>query len=492
MLKIPGDFTLVKSQILSPPELLQPINDPAVEIVPILPSVQPSKNEIRTSLKASTLDHIFSTIFSCVTADVLLSNFLLDLGATNIEIGFLAAIPMLANFIQPIGAYLADRANSRCWYSLQVFAPSRLLWLILVLGVVGFEIRFFEPHQLIEVTLFIALATHLCGALGSSSWVSWMAVLVPQRLRGRYFGLRNSAANLTNFLCVPLLGMLVSHWQGGTIQGYALVLMLAVLAGLVSLSFQLFMVDVNPKAATDTIPSLELVDLAKPSTFSNLLKDTNFLKYLFYYGLWMFAVNLSFPFFNVYLLKDLGLDISLVTFYNSLTAGVNVLMLVFWGKLADRVGNRLMLISIGTIVALIPLLWLGIGIDTLSIWLWLPLLYAFSGSTWAAIDLCSNNLQMAISPHSNSSSYFAIAAAVSGLGGALGTTTGGFLAHYAFLGGISGLFVLSTFLRLLALFPLILLREPGRGSFSLVHLLPRFLVPQLTVTSDQLSVISDR
>lgn len=475
MLKIPGDLALAKSQILSPPELLPPINDVAVEIAPILPSAQPSKSEIRTSLKASTLDHIFSTIFSCVTADVLLSNFLLDLGATNIEIGFLAAIPMLANFIQPIGAYLADRANSRRWYSLQVFAPSRLLWLILVLSIVGFEIRFFEPHQLIEVTLFITLATHLCGALGSSSWVSWMAVLVPQRLRGRYFGWRNSAANLTNFLCVPLLGMLVSHWQGGTIQGYALVLMLAVLAGIVSLSFQLFMADVNPQAATDVTPSLELVR-AKPSTFPNLLKDTNFLKYLFYYGLWMFAVNLSFPFFNVYLLKDLGLDISWVTFYNSLTAGVNVLMLVFWGKLADRVGNRPMLVSIGIIVALIPLFWLGISNNTLSVWLWLPLLYAFSGSTWAAIDLCSNNLQMAISPHRNSSSYFAIAAAVSGLGGALGTTTGGFLAQYAFLGGISGLFALSALLRLIALFPLIFIREPE--SSSLAHFLPRFLVPQ--------------
>jgi MFS family permease len=476
MLKLPGDFALAKSQLLSSPKILQPINDAAVEIVPILPSVQPSKSEIRTSLKASTLDHIFSTIFSCVTADVLLSNFLLDLGATSIEIGFLAAIPMLANFIQPLGAYFADKANSRCWYSLQVFAPSRLLWLILVLSIVGFELSFFETHQLIQVTLFIALATHLCGALGSSSWVSWMAELVPQRLRGRYFGVRNSAANLTNFICVPLLGMLVSHWQGGTIQGYALVLMLAILAGIVSLGFQLFMTDVNPQATTDAIPSLESVERAKSSPFSRLLKDTNFLQYLFYYGLWMFAVNLSFPFFNVYLLKDLGLDISWVTFYNSLTAGVNVLMLVFWGKLADRFGNRPLLISIGIVVALIPLLWLGIGTDTLSIWLWLPLLYATSGSAWAAIELCSNNLQMAIAPHKNSSSYFAIAAAVSGLGGALGTTTGGFLAHYAFLGGISGLFALSAFLRLLALFPLIFIREPG--SSPLAHFLPRFLVTQ--------------
>jgi predicted MFS family arabinose efflux permease len=284
-----------------------------------------------------------------------------------------------------------------------------------------------------------------------------MAVLVPRRLRGRYFELRNSISNLTNLFCIPLLGLVVSYWGGGTIQGYALILTLAVLAGIISLSFQLFMADVNPLSVSDRESESEIV--SSPSAFASLLKDTNFLKYLAYYGLWMFAVNLSLPFFNVYLLKELKLDLSLVTLYSSLSSGANVLMLLWWGKLADHVGNRWVVLSVGILGAVIPLCWLGVNTNSLSVWLGLPLLYVLWGSTWSAIDLCSNNLQMAIAPIKQPSRYFAIAAAISGLGGALGTMTGGFLAQYASFGGISSLFVFSAFLRLLALFPLIFVRD---------------------------------
>jgi len=42
------------------------------------------------------------------------------------------------------------------------------------------------------------------AALGSSSWVSWMAALVPSL--GRYFGFP-SAGSLTTLLSVPLLSL---------------------------------------------------------------------------------------------------------------------------------------------------------------------------------------------------------------------------------------------------------------------------------------------
>lgn len=459
MFKLSGDFAIIKSRSLIVTEFFKPTKKEEVACIAIA-ATEPSKESIRTSLKASTLDGIFAAIFSCVTAEVLLSNFAIELGATNVEIGMLAAIPMLANFLQPIGAYLADRTNSRRWYGLQIISPARLLWLMLVIGIICFETSAIAAHQLVQLTLLVALMTHICSALGCASWTSWMAVLVPRRLRGRYFGLRNSAASLTNLLCVPLLGAIVAHWQGGTIEGYGVVLMLAILAGIASLSFQVFMADVNPQTIEpEATLSLSVLPQPQPLAIASLLKDINFLKFLLYFGMWMFAVNLSVPFFNVYLLKDLGIDISWVTLYNSLTAGANVLMLMFWGKLSDRIGNRPVLISVGLLVAIIPLLWLRVNTDSLSLWLGLPLLYLLGGSTWSGIDLCSYNIQMAIAPLKQSSSYFAIAAAVSGIGGALGTTAGGFLAQSAFFGGISSLFIVSAILRLLALLPLIFVRE---------------------------------
>lgn len=434
----------------------------------------PSKDTIRSSLKASTLDGVFATIFTNIAGGVLLSNFLVELGASPVEIGMLASIPMLANLIQPIGAYLANRTTSRHEYGLWVYAPARLLWLILVVWIAfacSHGSHYTHPHQLVQWTLGIVLLTHFLGALGSASWLSWLAALVPRRLRGRYFGIRNSAISLTNLLCVPLVGFAVSAWPGGSIQGYGVMLFFGVVVGLVSVGCQYFMADVNPQAQAlkicpparaNTTPDTEAPET--PPVPSSFWQDPNFLMFLLYFSVWTFAVNLSAPFFNLYLLDNLALDISWVTIYTSLGAGANLLMMVLWGKLADRIGNRPILVLVGILVAITPLLWLGTGADTASLWLWLPLLHILAGGTWAAIDLCSNNIQLGVAPPQHHATYFAIAAAVAGVSGALGTTAGGFLAQSTHTGGMMGLFALSSVVRLIALLPLLFVREQRQHS----------------------------
>lgn len=442
-----------------------------------------SKAATRASLKASTIDGVLATLFHIITGGVLLSNFLLELGATPAEIGMLSSIPMLVNLLQPLGAYLADRTNSRHWYAFWIFVPSRLLWLILVLGI-GWISWFHTPkHHLIGWTLGIIFITHLMGALGSASWLSWMAVLVPKRLRGRYFGFRNSVGSLTNLIGVPLMGLAVSAWPGGTLAGYGGVLAIGVILGLLSLGCQFFMADVNPQL----IHVENSHTIQEPNSFTgfSFLKDANFLKFLLYFSFWSFAVNVSAPFFNLYMLDNLGIDVSTVTIYSSLTAAANMLMLVFWGKLADRIGNRPLLIVVGVLVALTPLLWLGAGTDSVSFWVGLPLLHLLSGGTWAAIDLCSNNIQMDVAPQRNQSSYFAIAAAIAGVAGALGTTAGGFLATATSIGGLPGLFVLSAILRLAALLPLVFVQE--HRSISLGQLMKTLLpirLPKAPITTE--------
>jgi MFS family permease len=423
-------------------------------------SAKASKAAIRSSLRASTLDGVFATVFSNIAGGVLLSNFLVELDATPVEVGMLASIPMLANLLQPLGAYFSERTTSRHNYCLWIYLPSRLLWLILVAGTALVSWGKADPHQLVNWTLAIVLASHFWGALGSASWLSWLAVLVPRRLRGRYFGIRNSAASLTNLLSVPILGWMVSAC-GGSISGYGIVLLVGIVAGIISLGFQFFMVDVNPQVqhavpdnANETIETTW-----NSSAWLEIFKDTNFLKFLLYISVWMFAVNLSAPFFNLYLLDNLDLDIRWVTLYNSLAAGANLLMLVAWGRIADRVGNRPLLLLVGILVAITPLFWLGVSTNTWSLWLWLPALHLLTGGTWAAIDLCSNNLQIGVAPTRNQANYFAVAAAVAGVCGAIGTTVGGLLTQFADYGGIPGLFALSSVVRLVALLPLVFVHE---------------------------------
>ena len=467
-------LTLEFPQIASPP-------------TSISPNSRIPKDTIRTSLKASTADSVLASVYSLGTGGILLSNLLVELGASPVVFGMLSSIPMLVNLIQPLGAYLSERSTSRFQYSLRTHGIGRLLWLILVIGIASASLGVVDAHQLVILTLLIVLFSNLLGGLGSASWLSWVAMIVPRRLRGRFFGTRNSAANLTTLVCVPMAGLVVSHWYGGSLQGYGIVLLVSVVFGIMGLGCQYFQVDMNPRclrlqATQNTYygkltPSEIQLEVVKEESSevaqsihppqeqstNSIWKNSNFLIFLLYFSFWALAVNLSSPFFNLYMLDTLDLDVSYVTIYNSFQAAATLLMLILWGRLADKIGNRPILISIGILVGVTPLLWLGIGANHLDIWLWLPLLHILAGGTWAAIDLCSNNIQLAIAPTKNQSIYFAIAAAAAGVSGALGTTIGSFIAQFAQSGGLLSLFVLSALFRLVALVPLMFLQEPSRS-----------------------------
>ena len=471
------DFVQVET---TPPQTLE-ISQITLPPTALSPTSRIPKDTIRTSLRASTTDSVLAAVYSLGTGGILLSNFLVELGASPVVFGMVSSIPMLVNLVQPLGAYLSERSTSRFQYSLRTHGIGRLLWLVLVISIAGVSWGVVNTHQLVILTLLIVLFSNLLGGLGTASWLSWIAMIVPRQLRGRYFGIRNSAASLTNLVCVPMAGLAVSHWYGGTLQGYGVILLVGIVFGIMGLGCQYFQVDMNPQSqntyygkspqTSEIQPevakdeSSEVAQSIHPpqnQLADSLWKNSNFLRFLLYFSFWTFAVSLSEPFFNLYMLDRLDLDVSYVTIYNSLQAGATLLMLILWGKLADKIGNRPILICIGILVAARPLLWLGIGVNRLDIWLWLPLLHILSGGTWAAIDLCSNNIQLAIAPNKNQSIYFAIAAAVAGASGALGTTIGSFIIQFAQFGGLLGLFALSSLFRLAALVPLFFVKEPGR------------------------------
>ena len=429
-------------------------------ILPTNLSIKLSKPQIRTSLRALTIESLFAAVFYSIIGSALLSNFLLELGAGPIEIGLLASIPQLVNLLQPLGAYLVERSISFNWYSMSIFIPARLLWIILVPAIwLVSSSNHITKYQVVLLTLGIMLVANIIEAFARAPWMTWTAVLVPGRLRGRYFGFRNSVLSLSNLITVPLLGLAVSIWPSGTLQGYGAILVLGIVLGLLSQGCQFWMSDVNPQLLK--VVGSDIPQPYRSGIHLRFLNDPNFLKLLIYLAIWCFGVNVSAPFFNLYMLDNLDIDVSLVTIYNGLGAGANMLLLIFWGKLSDRIGNRPIMLLVGILVAVTPLLWLVAGNDSISLWIWLPFLHVLGAGTWAAIDLCTNNLMMGVAPVTNQSTYFAIAGAVAGVTGAMGITAGSFLAALLSTDGLLILFALSAVLRTAALLPLVFVQEQG-------------------------------
>ena len=418
------------------------------------------KVSVRTSLRASSLDGSLSTVFSNITGGVLLSSFLIDLGASPFEIGMVASLPMLANLLQPLGALLSNRSYSRHDYGIWTFLPSRLLWLILLVGIILRGAKGDFSGELVYLTLTLVITSNILAAMGSASWMSWLAALVPAKLRGRYYSVRSIVSNVTGLLCLPIASFIIANWQGGSIAGYGLVLGVGILAGVASLTCQHLMIDVNPQK----YQAEQEQECYQINLFNNLItpfQDRNLIFFLIYVALWGFAVNLSTPFFNLYMLENLDVDITWVTLLSSLSSGANMLMLLLWGQLSDRFGNRLLLIVVGIAIAITPLFWLLTGISQVQeqLWLYLIIFHLFLGGTWAAIDLGSNNLQIGIAPIKHHATFFAIVSAIAGVSSALGATVGGTFAQYAHYEGIFGIFFLSTILRLVAVIPLLFVHE---------------------------------
>src|SRR4051794_31817261 len=132
---------------------------PQISLPPtaLSPTSRIPKDVIRTSLKASTADSVLAAVYSLGTGGILLSNFLVELGASPVVFGMLCSIPMLVNLIQPLGAYLSERSTSRFQYSLRTHGIGRLLWLALVIGIIGVSLGVINTHQLVILTLLIVL-----------------------------------------------------------------------------------------------------------------------------------------------------------------------------------------------------------------------------------------------------------------------------------------------------------------------------------------------
>jgi len=427
-------------------------------------AVEPKKLKIsvRNSLRASSIDGSLSTVFSNITGGVLLSSFLIDLGASPFEIGTVSSLPMLANLLQPLGALLSNRSLSRHDYGIWTFLPARLIWLVLLIGIILRGTNTHHSQNLVYLTLILVITSNILAAMGSASWMSWLAALVPKKLRGRYYSVRSIVSNVTGLLCLPIASLIVSNWQGGSISGYGLVLSVGILAGVASLTCQHFMIDINPQEYQDEHANEQ--ELSPIDIFKNLIspfRDRNLIIFLFYVALWGFAVNLSTPFFNLYMLDNLRVDITWVTLFSSLSSGANMLMLLVWGRLSDRLGNRPLLIFAGIAIAITPIFWLLTGISQVQeqLWLYLIIFHLFLGGTWAALELGTNNIQIGIAPMEHHATFFAIVSAIAGLSGALGATAGGALAQYAHYEGIFGVFFLSAILRLVAVIPLLFVRE---------------------------------
>ncbi len=247
-----------------------------------------------------------------------------------------------------------------------------------------------------------------------------MADLIPQQLRGRYFGFRHAVmAGIT--ICATIGG---GYWlqMGGGLFGlakaFSVVLIVASMAGMVGVALLLKQSDV-PRPASRIAPKIREL-LVRP------IQNANFRRALQFFLAWHVAIGFSAAFFNVHMLTELAMSYIAIGVFQSIKPAVAMLLFRGWGKIIDQFQIKAVLLISGLIITCLPFLWL-LPVAGHTNWLWVIAL--LSGLAWTGFNLSAYTYPMKHSPQIGRSYFIAYFSIVSGLGFMVSALAGGWVAQ---------------------------------------------------------------
>jgi hypothetical protein len=419
---------------------------------------------LRRSVTLSVAEGALATTMGSLLSGVVITGFALTLGANTLQIGILAALPMLANTAQLGGSLMLERFAQRKRLCLAALWMGRLLWLALpIAGVLAFPD---DRGWLIYLLLGIVAASHALFAIGGVAWLSWIKDLVPARQRVGFLALRNLFDTFLS-LAVGIGGALFLDlwraWSPGSIHGFLVVIVAATGLGLASM----LILSAIPDAGMTRRPMPPVREF-----FRQPLAEPNFRRLIAFYSCWNLAYHLAMPFFAVFMLGHLKLPFWHTTGLLAIGSVAGLAGNRFWARLSTRFGVKpvVMLASIGD--SLFPLCWVLVEPE----WSWiLPVVYMF-GLFSSPVAIGANNMLLKIVPDERASSYIAVfnsivgpvTAAAAILGGAIcqGLVGWSWSAGPIELGGLKIVFLLSFAGRLASLSLLHRVNEPRSKSVS--------------------------
>lgn len=296
---------------------------------------------------AGALGTVWTTLIGPGPAGILLTLFLQEgLHAEKWQIGLLLTMTFLGPTIEPLGAYLIERWRCRKSLFIVTFLLFRVaffgLALVPLMAPVGGDCR-----QSVVFVLLLVTLTRLPAHLGAPAWWSWIADLIPERCRGRFFGCRSQwSSALTALSFVGGMGLL--HIYGGMENRVLISSIFAVAAcfGVVDIVLFFFVPDPgSSRPHTDAGGRTFITGVLRP------FQQPGFRQLLLGMGLWSFSTNLLLPFVPLYQRgevvngQSIGLGVSWLMLA-LLTVVSNVAAIAtsrFWGRCCDRIRLRQLL-----------------------------------------------------------------------------------------------------------------------------------------------------
>ncbi len=353
-------------------------------------------------------------VWANITTGVAISGYIKALGASDFLYGLIMALPPLANAFQLLASYILERTCKRKPMLMVFGLLQRLIWI--PFGLIPFILPMGDSAVRMWAAVVMVLVSSVSGPFINVAFYSICSDVIPLRIRGRYFAVRSRISTLIGMAFGFLIGALLDAVPGYT--GYAVVFAIAGIAGALDIASYTFM------HLPDMAPPVQkngLFQMIRP-----VLRDTKYMRMVLALTAWMFSVQITAPYFNVYMLENMRMTNFEITVSCQIVSNLFLVLVVSrWGTALDSYGSRPVLTVGAFLTSFAPLFWTLIG--PRMVWA-VALVNMLSGATYVAIDLGAQNLFMSQAKDSNRSMYIALYFFFTQLIGlAVGSAVGGWL-----------------------------------------------------------------
>jgi MFS family permease len=376
---------------------------------------------LRRGLRAFQGDGVCSQVRDSLLSGPLLVGYALLLGASNAGVGILSALGPATQVLQLPTVALIERWRMRkaiCWWAACV---SRVTWLgVLVLP-------WALPAGARPPALFgLLLLASAVGTVSGAAWNPWIRDFLPEGARNRVFARRMAIAtgigaglSLLAGLAVDELGVRLDSAAGG----YVVVLGAGAAAALLGLVF----LGRIPEPTMPPATHRPWADIVRAP-----LRHREFRALVAFLATWTFAINLSTPFFTVYLLRRMQLPMAAVIAFAVLSQVTAALVLRAWGALADRFSTLTVLrvSCAGFLLSVAGWPMVGLAQPPWLVLVGVALIHVLAGLTTAGVNLASGTVAMELAPRGEAAGFLATNALISGAASALAPVLAGLSADW--------------------------------------------------------------
>jgi MFS family permease len=367
-------------------------------------------------------DALASEAMSSLTTGVFLAGFMVQLGASNLAIGVLAAVPFAVQFLQLPAVVLVERIRRRRVICAWAAGIGRSFLLVSAAA------PLFGTNVAIAVLVGAVALYQALAAIAGCAWNSWMRDLVPETDFGRFFG-RRSAATTALATAVALLGALLidawkRHMPGDPAAAYSVLFVASAGFGFCGV----WLLSITPEQPMPPVAQRTQIFALLTTPF----RDRNFRRLMVFLSSWNFAANLAAPFFAVYMLKTLGYAMTTIIALTVASQLSNIAALGLWGNLIDRFSNKAVLQISAPLFLACMLGWSCTGLAWIApamLYL-LVVIHVLMGVATAGVALASGNIVMKLSPSGQATAFLAASSVVSATCGAIAPIIGGLCADF--------------------------------------------------------------